>query len=131
MSRRTDQRREAIFLLYRSFVTPQDSDNIFKENEKPFIAALLQSAVEHAKEFDKLIDQHAVDWTSDRIALLERAILHVAFVEILYSDTIPAQRPIPKEGAIDEAVEIAKIYCAANAPAFINGVLAAVLREQK
>ena len=41
----------------------------------------------------------------------------------------PADREIPPEGAIEEAVESAKVFCGAQAPAFVNGVLAAVLRE--
>ena len=38
---------------------------------------------------------------------------------------------IPAEGAIDEAVETAKRFCGAEAPAFVNGILAAALREQR
>ena len=42
---------------------------------------------------------------------------------------MPAEEPIPAEGAIEEAVESAKKFCAAEAPGFVNGVLDAVLRE--
>jgi N utilization substance protein B len=41
----------------------------------------------------------------------------------------PAETPIPAEGAIEEALESAKTFCGSDAPAFVNGVLAAVLRE--
>ena len=41
----------------------------------------------------------------------------------------PAEVPIPAEGAISEAVETAKEFCSAQAPGFVNGVLAATLRE--
>jgi N utilization substance protein B len=47
------------------------------------------------------------------------------------SDAAPAETPSPAEGAIDEAVEITKEYCGADAPGFVNGILAAVLREQR
>ena len=60
---------------------------------------------------------------------LERSILRVALLEMLHPDEVPAREPIPPEGAIEEAVESAKIFCGADAPAFVNGVLAAVLRE--
>ena len=43
----------------------------------------------------------------------------------------PADTPIPAEGAIDEAVETAKEFCGADAPGFVNGILAAALREQR
>ena len=48
---------------------------------------------------------------------------------MLHPDAAPADTPIPPEGAIDEAVETAKTFCGEQAPGFINGILAAVLRE--
>jgi N utilization substance protein B len=48
---------------------------------------------------------------------------------MLHPDAAPADEPIPPEGAIEEAVESAKTFCSSDAPAFVNGVLAAVLRE--
>ncbi len=42
---------------------------------------------------------------------------------------MPAEKPIPAEGAIEEAVESAKRFCGADAPGFVNGVLGAALRE--
>ena len=50
---------------------------------------------------------------------------------MLHPDAVPADRPIPPEGAIDEAVETAKTFCGADAPGFVNGILAAALREAR
>ena len=62
-------------------------------------------------------------WSIDRIAPLERAILRVALLEMLH-------RPdIPDEVAIDEAVETAKMYCGADAPTFVNGILGGVMKR--
>ena len=55
--------------------------------------------------------------------------MRVALLEMLQPDAVPGDTPIPPEGAIDEAVETAKTYCGADAPAFVNGILAAALRE--
>ncbi len=55
--------------------------------------------------------------------------MRVALIEMLHPDAVPARDPIPPEGAIEEAVESAKIFCGSDAPGFVNGVLAAVLRE--
>ncbi len=55
--------------------------------------------------------------------------MRVALIEILHRDAVPADEPIPPEGAIEEAVESAKTFCGSEAPGFVNGVLAAVLRE--
>ena len=48
---------------------------------------------------------------------------------MLHPELVEADTPIPPEGAIDEAVETAKAFCGAEAPGFVNGILAAVLRE--
>ena len=57
--------------------------------------------------------------------------MRVALLEMLHPDAVPGDTPIPAEGAIDEAVETAKEFCGADAPGFVNGILAAVLREQR
>ena len=76
-----------------------------------------------------LVARHARGWTIDRIAPLEKAIMRVALLEMLHPDVAPAETPIPPEGAIDEAVELAKTYSGADAPGFVNGILASVHRE--
>jgi len=78
-----------------------------------------------------LISKHAKGWSLDRIAPLERSILRVGLAEMLHPEELPGEHAIPAEGAIDEAVETAKRFCGAEAPAFINGILAAALRETR
>ena len=68
------------------------------------------------EDLDARIARHAKGWTVDRIAPLEQAIMRVALLEMLHPDAVPADRPIPPEGAIDEAVETAKTFCGAEAP---------------
>jgi len=60
----------------------------------------------------------------ERLAPLDLNVLRVALYEIEFTD-------VPHEVAIDEAVEIAKEYCGADAPGFINGVLGAIVRERE
>ena len=129
MSRRTDQRRAAAFALYEHAVTGKELDDVFERDASEFTRALAYAAQDYAPDLDELICRHAQGWAIDRIAPLERAIMRIALVEMLHPDAIPADTPIPAEGAIDEAVETAKTFCGAQAPAFVNGVLAAALRE--
>ena len=63
------------------------------------------------------IARHCEGWALERIAPLERAIMRVALLEMLHPDLVEGDRPIPPEGAIVEAVETAKEFCAAQAPA--------------
>jgi N utilization substance protein B len=96
-----------------------------------FTRALAQDVRERQPELDELISRHATGWSLQRIAPLERSILRVGLLEMLYPNAVPGEVPIPPEGAIDEAVETAKKFCGAEAPGFVNGILAAVLRERR
>jgi transcription antitermination protein NusB len=129
MSRRSDQRRAAVFALYQHEVTGRELDALFERDASTFTRALAYAADDYAPELDEHIGRHAKGWTVARIAPLEKAIMRVALLEMLHPDAVPGDHPIPAEGAIDEAVETAKTFCGAEAPGFVNGILAAVLRE--
>ena len=131
MARRSDQRRRAVFALYQHDLTGRPLEDTLPPDPAPFTRALAQAALARQPELDALIADHAQGWTLDRIAPLERSVLRVALLEMLYPDAVPGEQPIPPEGAIDEAVETAKAYCGAEAPGFVNGILAAVLRERE
>jgi transcription antitermination protein NusB len=117
-----------VFALYQHDLTRRPLDDLFEPNAAPFTKALAHATADYADELDVHIERHAKNWTVDRIAPLERAILRTALLEMLHPELIEADRPIPPEGAIDEAVETAKAFCGAEAPGFVNGILAAVLR---
>ena len=129
MSRRTDQRRAAAFAIYQHEVTGREVDDVFERDASEFTRALAHATDDYTPELDGLIEKHAKGWTVDRIAPLEKAIMRVALLEMLHGDAVPGDTPIPPEGAIDEAVETAKEFCGADTPAFVNGILSAVLRE--
>jgi N utilization substance protein B len=131
VARRSDQRRDAVFALYQSDVTDRPLDGVLPPGAAAFTRALAHATEDHAGELDGVIERHARGWTVDRIAPLEHAILRVALLEMLHPDAVPADVPIPPEGAIDEAVELAKTYASAQAPGFVNGILAAALREDR
>jgi transcription antitermination protein NusB len=121
--RRSDQRREAVFACYQRDVTGRPLEDLVS-GSKPFTRELAEGVEAHRDELDEVIGRHARGWTLDRIAPLDRNILRVALYEIDHRDDVPT------EVAIDEAIELAKAYCGADAPGFINGVLGAAVRER-
>jgi transcription antitermination protein NusB len=129
--RRSEQRRAAVFALYQHDLTRRPLDDLFERAAHSFTRALAHATADNAEELDAHIERHAKNWTVDRIAPLERAILRTALLEMLHPELIEADTPIPPEGAIDEAVETAKAFCGADAPGFVNGILAAVLRSEE
>jgi N utilization substance protein B len=122
--RRSDQRRAAVFALYQAGVTGRPAPDLLEPNATAFTRELVGGVLSERDTLDDLISRHASGWSLDRIAPLERSILRVALHELRSRPDVPA------EVAIDEAVEAAKELCSAETPAFVNGILGAVHREQ-
>jgi transcription antitermination protein NusB len=122
--RRTDQRRAAVVALYQDDVTGRPPADLLPPDATDFTRELVEGVLGERDSLDALIERHSVGWALDRIAPLERNILRVALYELLHREDVPA------EVAIDEAVEATKELCSADAPAFVNGILGAVLREE-
>jgi transcription antitermination protein NusB len=121
--RRSDQRRDAVFANYQRDVTGHPLEELLN-GARPLTRELAEGVDGHREELDEVIAEHAKGWTVDRIAPLDLNVLRTALYEIEFTDT-------PAEVAIDEAVELAKEYCGAEAPKFINGILGAVVRERE
>lgn len=121
--RRSEQRRDAVFALYQHEVTARPLGELLGD-AKPFTRELAEQVEANRPELDELISRHSQNWSLSRIAPLERSILRTALYEALHREDIPV------EVAIDEAVELAKEYCGADAPGFVNGILGAALEER-
>jgi transcription antitermination protein NusB len=121
--RRSGQRKDAVFALYQHEVTGRPLTELL-DGAKPFSVELATAVEEHKPELDELIAKHSKGWALERIAPLERSIMRTALYEALHEDDVPV------EVAIDEAVELAKEYCGADAPGFVNGILGAALAER-
>jgi len=119
--RRSDQRRDAAFAIYQRDVAGSSLDDLLAD-ARPFTRELAEGVEGHLAEIDAEIAANLHGWTIERIAPLERAIMRVALFEIHHREEIPV--PV----SIDEAVSLAKRYCGADAPGFVNGVLSAVAR---
>jgi N utilization substance protein B len=121
--RRSDQRRDAVFACYQRDVTGRPLEELVAES-RPFTRELAEGVEAHRDELDAIVARHARGWELDRIAPLDRNVMRVALYEMEHGEA-------PTEVAIDEAVEIAKEYCGAGAPKFINGVLGAAARDRE
>jgi N utilization substance protein B len=122
--RRSDQRRAAVVALYQRDVTGRPLAELIPRDASPFTRELVEGTEREQDDLDALIERHAVGWTLDRIAPLERSILRVALHEMR------SRADVPAEVAIDEAIEAAKELCSAEAPGFVNGILGAAQRER-
>jgi N utilization substance protein B len=120
--RRSEQRRDAVFALYQREVTGRPLDELLA-GAKPFTRELAEGADAELEELDREIARLSRGWELERIAQLERSIMRVALHEMRDADAAPV------EVAIDEAVNLAKEFCGAEAPGFVNGILGSAARE--
>jgi|TARA_B110000008_G_scaffold261396_1_gene282764 N utilization substance protein B len=82
-----------------------------------FAEELVYGVIENIDAVDAQIKQHAQNWTFERIAKVDLAVLRLALYELLYRTDIP---PIV---SINEAVELGKIFSNPDSKRFINGLL--------
>ena len=120
--RRSEQRRDAVFASYQRDVTGRPLEELFAES-RPLTREIAEGVDYYREELDEEIEAHAKGWSVDRLAPLDLNVMRVALYVIEHTD-------VPAAVAIDEAVEIAKEYCGADAPKFINGILGAIVRDR-
>ena len=94
-----------------------------KENDASYIELLYHSVLKHTEKADSLIKSNLQNWDFKRIAELDKILLRMGIIEILYIDDVP-----PK-ASITEMVEISKVYSTEESPNFINGILDSVYND--
>jgi N utilization substance protein B len=86
--------------------------------EYAYLTNRFQSILEKLEEIDDMISKTASGWSINRIGKVELTILRLAVYEMHFDDEIPIKV------AINEAVELAKVFGGDEAPGFVNGILA-------
>ena len=89
-----------------------------------FATQIVQGVLAQHRELDQLINRYAVEWTVDRMPVVDRNILRWAIFELLWIPDIPARV------TLNEAMELAKRFADDKARRFINGILDHLLREE-
>ncbi len=122
--------REHIFLmLFRKDFHEADELNeqmelYISELEKPslddyaYLTHRFQAVVEHLEDIDKILTETSSGWKINRMNKVDLTILRLAVFEMRFDEDVPVKV------AINEAVEMAKIFGGDESPGFINGVLA-------
>ncbi len=95
-------------------------ETALSEDLAEFARQIIFGVLPLTHELDILIARYAPEWPLDQIAAIDRNILRLAFWEFA------VQRETPLKVAINEAVELAKLYGSDSAPRFVNGVLGAL-----
>lgn len=88
-----------------------------------YVDSIISGVTEHKNDIDAVIKKYARGYELDRIYKTDLAMLYVACFELINTDT-------PKAVVANEAVEIIKLYSDTQSYAFVNGILASVIKGE-
>lgn len=86
---------------------------------------LVEGVVEHLDAIDAAIQEAAPEWPIAQMARIDKNVLRLAIYEILYNNAVPAK------AAINEAVELAKLFGSDTSSRFVNGVLGTIFSRSQ
>ena len=91
--------------------------------DREYMTLICNNLKANKEQIDELINKYAKNWSVNRMAKVDLSILRLAICELVFVEEIPSKV------SINEAIEMAKLYCDDNAPIFINGILGSVVNE--
>jgi transcription antitermination protein NusB len=129
MPARSKARKRALDVLFEAEVRGDPVLDLLNERVAdgeppvaPYAVDLVQGVQAHRDRIDELLSTYAEDWTLARMPAVDRNILRIGAYELLWADDIP-------DGvAISEAVALARDLSTDASPAFVNGLLAKLLK---
>ena len=116
---------EQMRLFFEDSCPEEDYDSTggdIPEDDREYIRNKYESIVEHLPEIDEMIGKAAKGWSLSRIGKVELSVLRLAVYEMLFDEETPSGV------AINEAVELSKLYGSDDSYKFVNGVLGGVAK---
>lgn len=101
------------------------AENSLPESAEKFARSLAKGVQTYRTYVDSVVGELAPEWPIHQIAAVDRNVLRIAIYELLFLPEIP-----PKV-AINEAVELAKMFGSESSPRFVNGVLGSLVSKDR
>jgi N utilization substance protein B len=128
---RTKARKRALDILFESELRSLPLGDTLAERiaagEPPvndYTVELVEGVRTHRQRIDGVLSEFARGWTLQRMPAVDRNLLRIGTFEVLYNDEVP------DEVAVSEAVGLARELSTEESPAFVNGLLANVVRNK-
>lgn len=112
-------------LLNKELSKKKSSESEIVDGIKDFTLAIVAGVFPIIQKMDEIISRHAPEWPIDQVAVIDRNILRIALWEFAIEECTPVKV------AINEAVELAKMYGSESTPRFVNGVLGSLADRTK
>jgi len=132
MKNRSELREIIMKVIYQVNILEEtkldyDLSDLIKEQlevKNDFVNQSVDGIIEHKKEIYSLANKYLTNWTIDRLNKVDQAILALGIYELMYTDT-------PSVVAINEAIELSKVYSDESVTKMINGVLDKIYHEEE
>jgi N utilization substance protein B len=133
MKSRTKARSIALQVLYEVDISGHPpglvleqrlADDPLEKSLADFTQQIVTGVLPLVVRLDNFIAQHAPEWPLDQVAVIDRNILRIALWEFAVADCTPVKV------AINEAIELSKIFGSDSTPRFVNGVLGSLAARQ-
>jgi N utilization substance protein B len=131
MAARTKARKRALDVLFESEVRGLAPDGTLQTHvddpERPmndYTLTLVRGVAEHRARIDELLSTYSEGWTLDRMPSVDRNVLRLGVLEVLYVEDVP------DAVAVSEAVNLVRDLSTDESPAFVNGVLGGIVRDK-
>ncbi len=130
MKSRTRARGIALQVLYEfdlaghplsEAVAARLEDEKLEPNLEDFVRQIVYGVTPIIDKLDTVITEHAPEWPLDQVAVIDRNILRISLWEFAVAKCTPIKV------AINEAIELAKIYGSDSSSRFVNGVLGSLV----
>jgi N utilization substance protein B len=129
---RSKARKRALDILFASELRSEDPvvalDRAIEAGEGPtndYTSALVRGVVEHRERIDEVLTTYSKGWTLGRMPAVDRNVLRIGVFELLWGDD-----DVPDTVAVSEALHLVQDLSTDDSPAFVNGLLGAVMRDR-
>lgn len=131
MSARGKARKRALDVLFESDLRSVDAVQTLAQRlaqaappVPEYTVTLVEGVEAHRARIDELIESYALEWSLDRMPVVDRNLLRIGVFELLWQDDVP------DAVVLSEAVTLARSLSTDDSPTFVNGVLAKLLANK-
>lgn len=115
--------KETVDGVISNFQDNNESSELLNDIDMNYVRSTIMGVETNISEIDSTIEKYLVNWKLERLSKVDLAILRICTYEIIFKEDTP------DAVIINEGIELAKKYSGEKSAAFINGVLANIMKK--
>lgn len=115
--------KETVDGIISNFEESNENSELLKDIDMNYVRSTIMGVETNISEIDDTIKKYLVNWKLERLSKIDLAILRICTYEMIFEEDTP------DVVIINEGIELAKRYSSDKSAAFINGVLANIIKK--